>query len=266
MDSREWFRQAQFGLMVHWGLYALIGGEWKGRRMKYIGEWAQAFFRIPKAEYEKLVEDLAGTRFLVDSMRANNHDFTNKLHVILGLLQIGMYDQAMSYIENITIVQRESISRIMHAIDDSAVSALLIGKTARCSECNIKFVLQENSHYCTEDLSLPSQSLITIIGNLIENAVEAMNHKSSENVISSNELTVGIFSKPGHLLITITDTGCGIAPNHLEQIFTYGFSTKGTGRGIGLAQTKQLVESLGGTISVESTEQAGTAFTITITK
>ena len=53
-ESRAWFRQAQFGLMVHWGLYALLGGEWRGRRMPYIGEWAQQFFRIPNAEYRAL--------------------------------------------------------------------------------------------------------------------------------------------------------------------------------------------------------------------
>ena len=53
-DNKIWFPQAKFGLMVHWGLYALIGGEWKGQRMPYIGEWAQQYFRIPKAEYERL--------------------------------------------------------------------------------------------------------------------------------------------------------------------------------------------------------------------
>ena len=52
--SRRWFRDAQYGLMVHWGLYALLGGEWKGRRMPYIGEWAQQYFRIPNAEYRAL--------------------------------------------------------------------------------------------------------------------------------------------------------------------------------------------------------------------
>ncbi|MBE6687614.1 MAG: hypothetical protein E7591_10375, partial [Ruminococcaceae bacterium] len=68
-----------------------------------------------RAEYTKLMEELSGTRYLVDSMRANNHDFTNKLHVILGLIQMGMYDDASSYIQNITMVQRENISKVMNA-------------------------------------------------------------------------------------------------------------------------------------------------------
>lgn len=54
MDSREWFREAKFGMMIHWGLYSLLAGEWKGRRTPYIGEWAQAYFRIPNAEYRPL--------------------------------------------------------------------------------------------------------------------------------------------------------------------------------------------------------------------
>ncbi|MBQ6066858.1 MAG: alpha-L-fucosidase [Clostridia bacterium] len=54
MDNRQWFREAKFGMMIHWGLYSLLGGEWKGERMEEIGEWAQQYFRIPLAEYQKL--------------------------------------------------------------------------------------------------------------------------------------------------------------------------------------------------------------------
>lgn len=54
MDSKQWFREAKFGMMVHWGLYALPAGEWRGQRMPFIGEWAQAYFRIPGREYGQL--------------------------------------------------------------------------------------------------------------------------------------------------------------------------------------------------------------------
>lgn len=54
MTNKEWFKQAKYGLMIHWGLYCLPGGEWKGRRMEDIGEWTQQYFRIPNAEYHKL--------------------------------------------------------------------------------------------------------------------------------------------------------------------------------------------------------------------
>ena len=93
----------------------------------------------------------------------------------------------MSYIENITIVQRATISKIMNAVQEPSVAALLIGKTARASELNIKFVLREGCHYSNADMQLPSELLVTVIGNLIENAFEAMNeniNKLQESVDS----------------------------------------------------------------------------------
>lgn len=214
-----------------------------------------------RAEYTKLMEDLAGTRYLVDSMRANNHDFTNKLHVILGLLQMEMYDEATSYIENITIVQRATISKIMSAIDEPAIAALLIGKIARASELNVRFILKEESHYSKADLSLPYEILVTVIGNLIDNAFESMNVKG-ENYDTPKELQLGIYSKPEALLITVDDTGVGISEKNIKQIFENGFSTKGTGRGTGLYQVKELVEGHGGKITVESQEGVGTSFSV----
>lgn len=214
-----------------------------------------------RAEYTKLMEDLAGTRYLVDSMRANNHDFTNKLHVILGLIQMQMYDEAVSYIENISIVQRAAISRIMSAVDDPSIAALLIGKTARASELNIKFIPDEKNHYSKTDVSVPSEVMITIIGNLIDNACDAMNI-SGENRTAPKELHFGIYSRPKAVLITVDDTGVGIAEENTEKIFEKGFSTKGEGRGTGLYQVRDLVEGYNGKITVESRVGTGTSFTV----
>ena len=218
-----------------------------------------------RTEYTKLMEDLAGTRYLVDSMRANNHDFTNKLHVILGLIQMVMYDEANSYIENITIVQRASISKIMNTVNEPAVAALLIGKVARASELNVKFVLREGCHYSNTDLMLPSEILVTIIGNLIDNAFEAMN-EIDKDYKATKELLFGIFSKPGAVLITTDDTGSGISESDLGRIFENGYSTKGEGRGTGLYQVKSLVENLGGTIAVETQAGVGTSVTVSFTR
>lgn len=218
-----------------------------------------------RTEYTRLMEDLAGTRYLVDSMRANNHDFTNKLHVILGLIRMERYDEAAAYIESITIVQRQMISRIMHAVDEPAVAALLIGKISRASECNVEFVLREGSAYARADLPLPPDALVTIVGNLIDNALDAMNCPGGDYG-REKELLFGIFSRPGALLITVDDTGCGICAADLPRIFDNGFSTKGEGHGMGLWQTKKLVESYGGVITAESQEGVGTSFSVSFRK
>jgi len=57
LNMKEWFKkEAKFGLMIHWGLYSLLAGEYRGKRTPWIGEWAQAYFRIPNEEYEKLTK------------------------------------------------------------------------------------------------------------------------------------------------------------------------------------------------------------------
>lgn len=216
-----------------------------------------------RKEYTKLMEDLTGTRYLVDSMRANNHDFTNKLHVILGLIQMEMYSEATSYIQNITMVQRETISKVMNCINDPAVAALLIGKIARASELNVRFILREGCYYSSADISIPSEILVTVIGNLIDNAFEAMNDM---NYNGQKELLFGMYSKPEALLITTDDTGSGIEEDNIDRIFENGFSTKGSDRGTGLYQVKKLVENAGGNINVESQEGVGTSFTVSFKK
>lgn len=216
-----------------------------------------------RAEYTKLIEDLAGTRYLVDSMRANNHDFTNKLHVILGLIQMEMYEQAISYIQNITMVQRETISKVMNAVSDPSVAALLIGKIARASELNIKFILREGCCYSSNDLNLPPDVLVTVIGNLLENAFEAMNENADYD--APKELLFGIYSKEDAVLITVDDTGSGISKRDMQHIFENGFSTKGSGRGTGLYQVKTMVECLGGKVTVESQVGVGTSFSVSFT-
>lgn len=211
-----------------------------------------------KKEFLSFTEDFEGTKFLVDSMRANNHDFTNKLHVILGLIEIGEYQKAQSYIQNISIIQRETVSYVMHNIQNSSLAALLIGKIARASECNVKFNFRENSQYNENDIIIPSEALVTITGNLIDNALDSMNNSTNENKL----LTVGVFTKPGELLLTVQDTGSGIAAGFKDKIFDNGFSTKGEGRGVGLFHTKQLIKTMGGEIFVESQVGNGACFTV----
>lgn len=217
-----------------------------------------------RAEYTKLMEDLSGVRYLVDSMRANNHDFTNKLHVILGLIQMGMDEQAISYIQNITIVQRETISQIINKVHEPSIAALLLGKIARASELNIRFKLRENSEYNQTDVNVPAEALVTLIGNLLDNAFDAM--KSDPDSSKEKELLFGVYSSPGALLISVDDTGPGINVVPIEKIFEHGYSTKGAGRGIGLFHVKNIIDALGGTIGVDSQEGVGTSFTVSVKK
>ena len=179
----------------------------------------------------------------------------------MGLIQMEMYEEAVSYIENISMVQRATISKIMKIVNEPAVAALLIGKVARASELNVKFILREGcSYFHTMDI-LSAETLVTIIGNLIDNALEAMNEREMHSE-KPKELLFGIYSNQETVLITVDDTGNGIEKEHLEHIFDYGYSTKGESRGTGLYQVKRMVEGLGGTILVETQEGVGTSFSV----
>ena len=222
-------------------------------------------FKRIKKEFLSFTEDFEGTKILVDSMRANNHDFTNKLHVILGLIQIGEYDKAVEYIQNISFIQKETISKVMNSIENPSFAALIVGKIARASECDVRFILQDGFCFKSGDIDIPSEALVTITGNLIDNALDEMN-KTQKSFDAVKELTLGVFTKPGSLLRTVKDTGGGIPAEIQDKIFEQGFSTKGEGRGIGLFHTNQLVQSMGGKLTFETEPGRGTCFMFTLDK
>lgn len=214
-----------------------------------------------RTELTRIAEDLSGVKFLVESMRANNHDFTNKLHVILGLIQMGNISEASEYITGITAIQHSFIHRIMKNIEDPMLCAMLIGKKSRSAELDIQFTIEKESHLYRDDISLPSGDLVTIIGNLIENSLDSLNSTD----VQPKQLSVGIFTQPHAMIINVDDTGTGIPDEIRDDIFRNGFSTKGEGRGTGLFIVSELIKKYNGTISLESEKDNGTSFTITLT-
>ena len=106
-----------------------------------------------------------------------------------------------------------------------------------------------------------SGDLVTIIGNLLDNAMDSMN----QNTELPKELSVGIFTNPHAMIISVDDTGTGISPENQKLIFENRFSTKGNSRGTGLFVVNNLIKKYNGTISVESEQDAGTSFIVTLT-
>lgn len=218
-----------------------------------------AIFRN-RTEAARMAEELTGVRYMVDAMRANNHEFVNKLHVILGLIQMEQYEEARHYIRKTAMIQKEVIGYIVNTIEIPEVAALLVGKTSRGSELGIQVVLEPGSHLEKEGNTGCIQALVTIVGNLLENAMEALNHRNEE----SKKISIGLYGKEDNILITVFDNGPGIPVDIREHIFEEGFSTKGSGRGVGLSAVKKTVESYGGEITVDSEENIGTYFYVNI--
>lgn len=210
-----------------------------------------------RTEVTRLAEDLTGVRHMVDAMRAYTHEFMNKLHVILGLLQLGETKQAQQYIMDTSRIQQEAVGRIAQCIRDPSVAALLVGKASHCAELGIRFTLDASS--CFSAAWLPSEACITLLGNLIENAADCLNQSPRE----AKEITVAIQEEEEGMWLCVEDTGPGIAPDLQGKLFQPGVSTKGRGRGTGLSLVREVVEAYRGQIRVESEPGMGTTFFIT---
>ena len=209
-----------------------------------------------RTELTRMADDLTGVRHMVDAMRAYTHEFLNKLHVILGLLQIGEPEKAQQYIMDTSQTHREAVGRIMSQIHQPSVAALLVGKTSRANELGIRLVLDRESSLRENSPWLPPDAYVTILGNLIENAIEILNQSRS----STKEISVSIRESEENLLLCVEDTGPGIPPALRQTMFQRGATSKGRGRGTGLALVQEIAEAYHGEIRVESESGVGTSF------
>lgn len=217
-----------------------------------------ASFRT-KTELTILAEELTGVKMMVNSLRANTHEFMNKMHVILGLIQLQEYDKAEEYIMDISKSQQEIISFVVNKIKDPAVAALLLGKHTAGRELDIKVNICPSSHLERLKGRITSSAMITIIGNLIENSFDALRYQQGMKAVQ-----VCIREGKNHVLISVKDNGPGINIVDSEKIFTRGFTTKENGRGIGLYLVKQNLEGLGGKLRLMGKD--GAHFVIRIPK
>ncbi|ABR49117.1 signal transduction histidine kinase regulating citrate/malate metabolism [Alkaliphilus metalliredigens QYMF] len=210
----------------------------------------------------RLAEEVTGVRLVVDALRANTHEFMNKLHVILGLMEIGELQEAKRFIVNVRENQQQIISLVTEKIKDPAIIGLLLGKVSRAKELGITMNISEDS--CLEKRKdiINSNTLITIIGNLIENAMDAVSNSREED----KTIDISIRESLENIRIEVKDVGVGIEEKDRPYIFDRGFSTKEGSRGIGLALIKEMVENLGGNITVIDHVEKGTKFSIILPK
>jgi sensor histidine kinase regulating citrate/malate metabolism len=213
-----------------------------------------------KTEVTRLAEELTGARYMVDTLRAFNHEFMNKLHIILGLLEMNEVDQAKEYILKTSLVSGEEVSNISRQIPISNLAALLIGKLIRASELGIRFSLKADSYFCSKEKELPVDCYITLVGNLVENAMDELNHSD----YPTKEIELGIYSGEGHTMITCDDTGGGIDEDILIHIYDRHTTTKGEGHGSGFALIKEIIDCYEGTIHIDTEKDMGTSIEIVL--
>lgn len=202
---------------------------------------AIATFR-DKTEAKLLAEELTGVRDYVDALRAQSHEFMNQLHVILGMVQLENYDLLASYIHRIANEHKAEVTHVGRRIRNPVLAGFILSKLSLAREKHIMIQLDDDSFLPQTPNEELTHELVTIIGNLLENAFEA--------VLNSPKMEVRLFIgyNAGLLSIEVIDTGLGINPDVADHIFDMGVSTKSTERGIGLHLVKISLERLNGKI------------------
>ncbi len=207
-----------------------------------------------KTEVSQLLQRLDGMVNYVDALRTTSHEFMNKLHVILGLLNMKSYDKLEEYVLQTAHTYQADIGEIQHRIKSPVVAGFLIGKIQRAKERGFTLNLAEESLVpdCPNEKQVTV--LVTVLGNLIENALDAMSGQRE------GEVGLLLHYQNGWLSGEVSDDGPGIPPANIEAIFNKGFSTKGENRGVGLFLASQQIRELGGTLAVESEPGVFTQF------
>ncbi|NYU09279.1 two-component system sensor histidine kinase DcuS [Enterobacteriaceae bacterium CCUG 67584] len=207
-----------------------------------------------KTEISQLLQRLDGMVNYLDALRSHSHEFMNKLHVILGLLHMKHYARLEEYVLSTANAWQTDVGTLQRNIKSPVVAGFLLGKINRARETGFRLTLSDASQVPDNPNAQQVAGLITVLGNLIENALDAMTGQPE------GEIGLLLHYQQGWLSAEVSDDGPGIAPEHLHAIFSKGFSTKGENRGVGLYLARQQIEDLGGEIVVESEPGVFTQF------
>ncbi|KKI92902.1 histidine kinase [Bacillus sp. SA1-12] len=218
---------------------------------------AVATFR-DKTEISQLAEQLTGVQLYAEALRAQSHEFMNKLHVILGMVHMRHYDLLADYISEIADHSKNEIGFIARKIKDPVLAGFLVGKLSYAREVGAKLILSSEYQLPEPENASITHELITIIGNLIDNALEAVEKSPSKQIEVEFDFGDEI------LTVEVKDTGIGIAEEIQNHILEKGFSTKGDDRGFGLYLVNESLKKLGGELDISSKKGRGTTFAVYI--
>lgn len=216
---------------------------WRGRLLGHVTTLRD------RTDLEALTGELDSARGLTEALRSQAHEAANRLHTIVSLIELGHPERALAFATEELEVSQVLTDRVVGAVDEPALTALLLGKAAEAHERGIDFRIESGSSW--PHGVAPQRDLVTIVGNLIDNAMDAVGEQTTdaERVVA---FASGI--QDGYAALTVSDSGPGLTPGAVTDAFERGYTTKESGRagrrGIGLALVSQTVSRLGGTLEV----------------
>ncbi|MEV0174824.1 sensor histidine kinase [Streptomyces sp. NPDC050803] len=212
-------------------------------------------------ELQSLMGELDSERGFTQALRSQAHEAANRLHTVVSLIELGRAEEAVDFATAELELAQALTDQVVAAVSEPVLAALLLGKTAQANERGVELVVSEDSRLDDGLLpsSLPARDLVTILGNLIDNAVDAAQGGVPARV------TVTAYTEDGALVLRVSDTGEGVDPAHAETVFERGFSTKPAGpggRGLGLALVRQAVSRHEGSLTVAAAAGGGAEFEV----
>ena len=209
-----------------------------------------------RTESEALKRQLDDAIGLTETLRAQSHEFANRLHTLVGLVELGRNDEAIQFVTDVSAARADLTERLQADIGDAKLVAMILGKVSLADERDVRLRVMDDSHV-SAPISDISQ-VLTVVGNLIDNAIDAAAQAPEPRWV---ELT--IVAVEHDLLVRVRDSGRGVPHNMREAVFMDGVTTKtsttGARRGLGLALVRKVVEGRGGMISVG--HDSGAVFT-----
>ncbi|MFF8576611.1 ATP-binding protein [Streptomyces sp. NPDC015408] len=213
-----------------------------------------------RTELEQLGRELDSTRGLIDALRAQDHEHANRMHTLLGLLELEMYDDAVEFVGEVVGDHRVTAEQITERIQDPLLAALLVGKATVAAERGVTLWVSDRTRL--PDRLVDPRGLVTIVGNLVDNALDATAGTSHARV------EVELRAQGRAATLRVRDTGPGIPAEHRELVFTAGWSTKEPPahrrRGIGLSLVRRLAERQGGSATVDAAHGGGAEFVVVL--
>ncbi|MBM6617075.1 ATP-binding protein [Bacillus suaedaesalsae] len=217
-------------------------------------------FRL-KSDIELLTEELSQVKRYTEALRAQTHEYNNLLYTLSGLIQLESYNEALVLIHKETVSHQQLVQFMMHRLKNPWLGGILLGFHNRAKELKIDFEIDKDSNLSKLDYNIESNYLVSILGNLITNAFEAVEKLPNEE----KKVRVYISDVGEQLLFEVEDSGKGIDDEIVSEIFRKGFSTKdGEDRGFGLDKVKSLLEERNGYITVENGDLGGALFVVSI--